>query len=171
MCIQLGKTLYDGESSFQKIAIYETPHYGRMMTIDGCIQSTERDEFSYHEMMAHVPLFSHPSPATVCIIGGGDGGVLREILRHECIEMGILKSDDFDALAISIVFDSAFIVSRPGPTSVCTLHSLLAFPGRIQDVNRVLVYGVTKRRETEDPADCKCAMQRSLAASAIPKPD
>jgi spermidine synthase len=93
MCIQLGNTLYEGESEYQKIAIYETPHYGRMMTIDGCIQSTERDEFAYHEMMAHVPLFSHPAPNDVCIIGGGDGGVLREVLRHDTIKSGNFRID------------------------------------------------------------------------------
>jgi spermidine synthase len=89
MCIQLDETLFDGASEFQSIAVYKTKKYGRMMVIDGCIQSTERDEFAYHEMMAHVPLFCHANPKDVCIIGGGDGGVLREVLRHESVVSGV----------------------------------------------------------------------------------
>ena len=64
------------------------------MVIDGCIQSTERDEFAYHEMMAHVPLFCHANPKDVCIIGGGDGGVLREVLRHENVVSGVIIPSD-----------------------------------------------------------------------------
>ncbi len=88
LCIQVEKTLFEGKSDFQEISIYETKTYGKMMVIDGCIQSTERDEFSYHEMMAHVPLFCHENPKDVCIIGGGDGGVLREVLRHDSVKSG-----------------------------------------------------------------------------------
>ena len=90
MCLQIEDTLFEGSSEFQNVAIFTTKTYGRLMTIDGCIQSTERDEFAYHEMMAHVPLFCHPDPHDVCIIGGGDGGVLREVLRHDCVKSGSL---------------------------------------------------------------------------------
>ncbi len=91
MCIEVDETLFDGSSEYQSISIFKTRTYGKMMTIDGCIQSTERDEFSYHEMMAHVPLFCHPDPKDVCIIGGGDGGVLREVLRHDCVKSGAAR--------------------------------------------------------------------------------
>ena len=100
MCIKLEDTLFEGSSDFQAIAIHNTTEYGRMMTIDGCIQSTERDEFAYHEMMAHVPLFCHPNPEDICIIGGGDGGVLREVLRHDCVRSGA-----FCDAAKSYIFD------------------------------------------------------------------
>ncbi len=91
MCIKVDETLFDGSSEYQSISIFKTKTYGKMMTIDGCIQSTERDEFSYHEMMAHVPLYCHPDPKDVCIIGGGDGGVLREVLRHDCVTSGAAR--------------------------------------------------------------------------------
>lgn len=52
------------------------------------IQSTQRDEFSYHEMIAHLPLFSHPNPEHICVIGGGDGGVLREVMKHPSVKSG-----------------------------------------------------------------------------------
>ena len=57
------------------------------MSIDGAIQSTEMDEFSYHEMMSHIVLYSHPNPQRVLIIGGGDMGVAREVLKHKCVEL------------------------------------------------------------------------------------
>jgi spermidine synthase len=68
--------------------------YGRVLALDGVIQCTERDEFSYQEMIAHVPLFSHPNPKRVLVIGGGDGGVVREVVKHACVEEVILCDID-----------------------------------------------------------------------------
>ncbi len=79
--------LLSKQTAFQKIDVYETRTLGRMLTLDGIIQLTEFDEFAYHEMMAHLPLFAHPDPRRVLVIGGGDGGVLREIARHACVEV------------------------------------------------------------------------------------
>jgi len=73
-------------SDYQHIQIAENPAYGRMLLIDGCMMATERDEFVYHEMLGHVPLVLHGAPRQVCIIGGGDGGLLREVLRHDDVE-------------------------------------------------------------------------------------
>ena len=66
--------------------VFRSSTYGNVLVLDGNIQATERDEFAYQEMMTHVPLFSHPNPRKVLIIGGGDGGVLREVCKHECID-------------------------------------------------------------------------------------
>lgn len=74
--------LYRGNTGFQDLVIFRNPTFGRCMMLDGVMQTTERDEFVYHEMMAHVPLFAHGSAKRVLIIGGGDGGVLREVLKH-----------------------------------------------------------------------------------------
>ena len=90
MAIKVKSDLFHGKSEYQDVSVYETETYGKMMTLDGVIQSTQRDEFSYHEMIAHLPLFSHPNPEHVCVIGGGDGGVLREIMRHDCVKSGFL---------------------------------------------------------------------------------
>lgn len=70
------------KSPFQTIDMYETEHYGNLMVIDDCTMVSTRDNFLYHEMMSHVPLFSHPNPERVAIIGGGDCGTLREVLKH-----------------------------------------------------------------------------------------
>ncbi|TCS63028.1 polyamine aminopropyltransferase [Varunaivibrio sulfuroxidans] len=78
--------LFEDKTEHQHLLIFETPELGRVMTLDGIVQVTERDEFVYHEMMAHVPLFALAAPKEVLIIGGGDGGVLREALRHRGLE-------------------------------------------------------------------------------------
>ncbi len=80
------KTLFSGQSKFQKVDIVKTADHGVTMLLDGIFQLTERDEFIYHEMIAHVPLFVHPAPKRVLVIGGGDGGTVREILRHKTVE-------------------------------------------------------------------------------------
>lgn len=78
--------LYEEQTSFQKIEVYQTEGFGNLMVIDGFIMLTQRDNFLYHEMMAHPVLFTHPAPRQVLIIGGGDCGTLREVLRHPDIE-------------------------------------------------------------------------------------
>ena len=74
--------LHHEKTALQTIDIYDTDVYGKLMVIDGCTMLTGLDNFIYHEMMAHVPLFTHPEPKKVVIIGGGDCGTLREVLKH-----------------------------------------------------------------------------------------
>lgn len=83
---EVDKVLYAGQSEFQKIEVAHSLEYGNMLVLDGVFQTSEREEFIYHEMIAHVPLFLHPNPEKVLIIGGGDGGVARECVRHECVK-------------------------------------------------------------------------------------
>lgn len=78
--------LHQEQSPFQKIVIWETETFGNLMTIDGCVMLTTRDNFLYHEMMSHPALFTHRDPRRVVIIGGGDCGTLREVLKHPGVE-------------------------------------------------------------------------------------
>lgn len=78
--------VFEAKTEHQHLQIVDTPFMGRVMLLDGVVQTTERDEFIYHEMMVHVPLFAHPNPKRVLIIGGGDGGIVREVVRHTEIE-------------------------------------------------------------------------------------
>ena len=80
------KSLFSGRSQFQKVDIVQTANHGVSLLLDGIFQLTERDEFIYHEMIAHVPLFVHPNPKRILVIGGGDGGTVREVLRHPEVE-------------------------------------------------------------------------------------
>lgn len=83
---EVDKVLYSGQSEFQKIEVAHSLEYGNMLVLDGVFQTSEREEFVYHEMISHVPLFLHPNPEKVLIIGGGDGGVARECVRHDCVK-------------------------------------------------------------------------------------
>ena len=84
--LKVREHLHSEKSDWQQIDIYETESFGTLMTIDGFIMLSDRDNFLYHEMMTHPVLFSHPQPRNVVIIGGGDCGTLREVLRHEQVE-------------------------------------------------------------------------------------
>ncbi len=86
MGFKFKKTLFDRKSEFQTVKILETEGYGPMLINDDIIMTTERDEFIYHEMIIHVPLFTHPNPENVLIIGGGDGGSAREVLKHKNVK-------------------------------------------------------------------------------------
>ena len=86
LTLKVSKTLFSGESEFQKLDIVETPEYGELMLLDGLVMVTERDEFVYHEMITHPALFTHPDPKKVLVIGGGDGGSIREIMKHPGVE-------------------------------------------------------------------------------------
>jgi len=79
---QVTRVVRHEKSEFQDLLIFDTPAFGRVLAIDGIIQTTEQDEYCYHEMLVHVPLFAHGAARRVLIIGGGDGGALREVLRH-----------------------------------------------------------------------------------------
>jgi len=78
--------LYRDKTEHQDLIIFENAELGRVMALDGVVQTTERDEFIYHEMMAHVPILAHGHAKKVLIIGGGDGGMLREVCRHTQVE-------------------------------------------------------------------------------------
>ena len=84
--LKVDKQLYSGQSEFQRIDVFESLEFGRVLMLDGYIMLTEKDEFIYHEMMVHVPLCVHPNPKKVLVIGGGDGGTVRELTRYSGIE-------------------------------------------------------------------------------------
>jgi spermidine synthase len=83
---RVDKVLHEEKTAEQHLVIFENRLFGRMMALDGITQVTERDEFIYHEMMTHVPILAHGRVRRVLIIGGGDGGILREVLRHKGVE-------------------------------------------------------------------------------------
>ncbi len=88
------KVLFSDKSTYQYIDVVETKGHGRILLNDGIVMLSEKDEFVYHEMMAHVPLCVHPHPEKVLIIGGGDGGVAREVLRHNSVAQCVLVEID-----------------------------------------------------------------------------
>lgn len=84
--LKIGTLIYDSETEHQRLRVFENGTFGRVLTLDGVVQVTEGDNFIYHEMMAHVPIIAHGSAKRVLIIGGGDGGMAREVLKHDTVE-------------------------------------------------------------------------------------
>lgn len=92
--LKADRVLFDSETEHQQLIIFENSDYGRVMMLDGVVQLSTRDEFVYHEMMSHVPLFAHGKAKKVLIVGGGDGGVLREVLKHPEVKSATLCEID-----------------------------------------------------------------------------
>ena len=92
--MEVSRTIFSARSEFQQVDVLETPGFGKVLLLDGLVMLTERDEFIYHEMLAHVPLVTSPSPRRVLVIGGGDGGTVREVLKHPDVESVTLVEID-----------------------------------------------------------------------------
>mmetsp|Transcript_26213 Transcript_26213/g.36938 ORF Transcript_26213/g.36938 Transcript_26213/m.36938 type:complete len:299 (-) Transcript_26213:31-927(-) len=101
MSLQVKNVLYHGRSDYQDVLVFESTNHGNVLVLDGVIQVTEKDEFAYQEMIAHIPLYAHPNPKKVLVIGGGDGGVLREIARHPDVEEIVICELDKDVIEYS----------------------------------------------------------------------
>ncbi|HQT47582.1 MAG: spermidine synthase [Acidocella sp. 20-63-7] len=92
------------QSEFQDIGVFETESHGRVLTLDGVVQITERDEFVYQEMLTHVPLLAHGDAKNVLIIGAGDGGVLKHVLMHKGVERAVMAEIDGEVIRLSKEF-------------------------------------------------------------------
>ncbi len=84
--IKIGRLLFDSKTEHQRLMLFESKTFGRVLTLDSVVQTTESDEFIYHEMMAHLPILAHGGAKRVLIIGGGDGGMAEEVLKHASVE-------------------------------------------------------------------------------------
>ena len=98
---KINDILYSGRSQYQEIQVLDSPDFGRILVLDGVVQLTERDEFFYHEMLAHIALQAHLNPKNIMIIGGGDGGTLREVIKHEPVRNVQLVELDEEVIEIS----------------------------------------------------------------------
>src|SRR5580692_351066 len=91
---EMSKILMEEKNDVQHLVIFQNDQWGNVLALDGAIQTTDRDEFMYHEMITHVPLLAHGNARNVLIVGGGDGGVLREVLRHKGVQTVTLVDID-----------------------------------------------------------------------------
>jgi len=101
MTYKVKETLHTEKTKYQELAILDTYEFGRMLLLDGIVQTTIRDEYVYHEMITHIPLFTHKNPERVLVVGGGDGGVIREILKHKSVEKAVLCEIDERVVELS----------------------------------------------------------------------
>ena len=104
LSIRVDKQVYSGKSDYQRIDIFDTPAFGRILVLDGYLMLTEKDEFIYHEMITHVPMAVHPNVKDVLVIGAGDGGVVRELCRYPEIERIDLVEIDEEVIETSKKF-------------------------------------------------------------------
>lgn len=102
--MKINKTLHTEQTDFQFLEMAETAEWGNMLFLDGMVMTSEKDEFVYHEMVAHVPLFTHPNPENVLVVGGGDGGVIREVLKHPSVKKATLVDIDGKVIEYSKKF-------------------------------------------------------------------
>lgn len=96
---RIEEVCFERNTGHQRLLIFRNARFGRIMVLDGIVQTTEGDEFIYHEMLAHVPVFAHGSVRRVLIVGGGDGGMLREVLRHREVERVVQVEIDAAVIA------------------------------------------------------------------------
>ncbi len=99
--LRVDRVLYDSETGHQRLRVFENRRFGRVMTLDDVVQTTEGDEFIYHEMLSHVPILAHGAVRRVLIVGGGDGGMAREVLHHRGIEHVTMVEIDAGVVAFA----------------------------------------------------------------------
>lgn len=121
MGLRIKQVLRHEETPYQRLLVVETEEWGRALVLDGAIQITEKDEFTYHEMMAHVPLCAHPAPCRVLVVGGGDGGVVREVARHGAVSQIFLVDIDAEVTRASREFFPSVSCALDDPR-VTVLH-------------------------------------------------
>jgi spermidine synthase len=98
---KISRTLHTERTEYQDLAVIDTLQFGKMLVLDGMVMTTEVDEFVYHEMITHVALNTHPNPKRVLVVGGGDGGAIREIIKHPLVEEAVLAEIDDRVVKVS----------------------------------------------------------------------
>ncbi|MCX7569657.1 polyamine aminopropyltransferase [Tumebacillus sp. DT12] len=98
---KIENTIHTEQSEFQRIDLIETLQWGKMLVLDGMVMTTDKDEFVYHEMITHLAMNTHPNPKQVLVVGGGDGGAIREILKYPSVERAVLAEIDGRVIEVS----------------------------------------------------------------------
>jgi spermidine synthase len=112
---RITKTLHVEQTEYQQLAVVDTVQYGRMLVLDGMVMTTEVDEFVYHEMISHIALNTHPDPKRVLVVGGGDGGAIREILKHDSVQEAVLAEIDRRVVEVSRLYLPAIAGALTNP--------------------------------------------------------
>ena len=141
LTLAITKRLHEEQTPFQHIEIVETEQYGRLLILDGVFQTSVKDEWTYHEMIAHVPLMMHPHPERVLIIGGGDGGVAREVCRHECVKQVDLCDIDGRVIELSKEYFPTISKVLLDPPKKLHVHvgDGIAFAAAVKDFYDVII--------------------------------
>jgi spermidine synthase len=137
--LETGALLHESQSAFQNIKVIETTAYGNMLLLDDLVMTTDKDEFIYHEMITHVAMLSHPNPKRVLVIGGGDGGTVREVLKHDCVEEVLLCEIDGEVIEVSKQFFPTIASEFNNPKLKVTVGDGVAFIKQFADAFDVVL--------------------------------
>lgn len=148
--LKVDEILYAQKSLYQDVLVFKSSTYGNVLVLDGVIQATERDEFSYQEMITNLAMMSHPNPKKVLVIGGGDGGVLREVVKHECVESAVLCDIDADVIKVSKEFLPDMAVGLTHPKSTVHVGDGFKF---LDDYKNSFDVIITDSSDPEGPAE------------------
>lgn len=161
-------TLHTERTEFQDLAVIETVEWGRMLVLDGCVMTTLRDEFVYHEMIAHVALSAHPKPENILVVGGGDGGVMREIIKHHTVKKAVLAEIDGRVIELSKQYLPEIAVALTDPRVDVRVIDGIAHVGDKVDEYDVIIVDST---DPIGPAVGLFAKEFYQAISRALKPD
>lgn len=150
MSLEVDKVLHVEKSKYQDVLVFKSKTYGNVLVLDNCIQVTERDEFSYQEMITHLAMNSHPNPKKALVIGGGDGGVLREILKHSSIEEAWLCDIDETVIEVSKKYLPDMAVSYQDPRTKVHIGDGFKFLEEYKNQFDVII---TDSSDPEGPAE------------------
>jgi spermidine synthase len=143
LTFEVDKNLFQDKSQYQILDIVSTQDFGLVMLLDGIVMVTEKDEFVYHEMLTHPSLFTHPNPQKVLIIGGGDGGTLKQVLRHPSIEKAVLVEIDEMVVNASKRFFPSLATAFEHPKAQVLIEDGIAYLKRAKDEFDVILIDST----------------------------
>ncbi|KAH3688218.1 hypothetical protein WICPIJ_000804 [Wickerhamomyces pijperi] len=150
MTLKVEKILHHEKSLYQDVLVFKSTDYGNVLVLDNVIQATERDEFSYQEMITHLGLNNHPNPKKVLVIGGGDGGVLREIVKHESVEEAWLCDIDEAVIRLSKEYLPSMAASYQHPKVKTHIGDGFKFLADFKNTFDVII---TDSSDPEGPAE------------------
>ncbi|HHX28777.1 MAG: polyamine aminopropyltransferase [Bacillota bacterium] len=143
LSVQVKSIVHKAKTKFQELAIYDTEALGRILVLDDVIQTTEIDEHIYHECIVHVPLLAHPNPEEVLIVGGGDGGSLREVLKHPSVKRATLVDIDEGVIEASKRFLPQWNTGWSDPRARVVIANGLDFVAKAKEEYDVVIVDST----------------------------
>jgi len=167
LAVRIDRVLLNQKTRFQHLAVAEAGPLGRVLLLDGDIQVTEFDESGYHEMLAHVPLLTHPDPRRVLVVGGGDGGTLREVLKHPEVEQVDLCEIDEAVIRASRQYLPGLAASFDDPRAALHIGDGIQY---VRDHPRSWDVILVDSSDPEGPAEgiFKESFYRSLKEALLP---
>ncbi len=131
------------KSKYQLIEVFDTYEYGRVLTLDRLIMLSERDESAYHEMLVQVPMFIHPSPKRVLVVGGGDGGILREVVKHPGLELAVQVEIDEEVVNVCREYLPGIAAAYNHPKVRLVIQDALVYLKNVEETFDVVIIDST----------------------------